>query len=125
MPNRRSACGRRNDAQSTKWRTTSVRRTKPRSSRKPAPTPISEYCSRVWLSSQPIDALPVPWFRVSSGLSERAAKPFRLRLLKKRKFTSAPATRLKSWLPPEGWRESTIAPTSELPRMSRRARTTV
>ena len=37
-----------------------------------------------------------------------------LRLLKKRKFASTPATRLKSSLEPDGWRARTIAPTSEL-----------
>ena len=61
----------------------------------------------------------------ATGESERAAKPLRLRFFSTRKFTSTPATRLKSSTAPEGSRDRTIAPTSELPKRSWRTRATV
>ena len=80
---------------------------------------------RVRLSSQPIATLAEFSLRVSPGVSERAANELMLRFLKKRKLASMPATRLKSLLSPDGALDRTMAPMSELLKMSRLTRATV
>jgi len=72
-----------------------------------------------------VDPLPAPSPASTPGVDDRVRKPLMLSARTNRKFASTPATLLRSLDRSIDWRDKKIAPTSELPRMSWRARSTV